>query len=350
MSTRSKYRGAAVAAVLALTACGGGATGFAPQAPQAAASAQVAAPPAQAPRVPLARPAWYRAAPDALRKGVYVAEYYTNAILGYNWTTMQENRPPICSIPAAYVVNVATDTAGNLIDPDGGSRTVTVFRGPQMCGTALGSFSDSAGQPSDAATTDAATGTIYVANLQAAGQPYGNVSICTLTAGCSGILSNSAFGGQLFAVAEDPSGNVYASGYRNASGSGASLVEWKGGAGGGSVVKTYRNTSPGGLDVDKNGKLLALDTFAGGHGALWVYSGCATRCKPHGPFALQGESVFGKVNAKGTIFEAADFEYGQIDVYRYNGVHGITYLYSFGDGLSPSGDVEGIAINPAASD
>lgn len=333
MPTRIDPRRAVASVALLLAACSGGA-------------ANIALPT----RAPLARPAWYRAAPKALRKGVYVAEYYTNAILGYDWTTMQENRPPICSIPAAYVVNVATDTAGNLIDPDGGSRSVTVFRGPQMCGTALGSFGDSAGQPSDAATTDAATGTIYVANLQAAGQQYGNVSICSLATGCTGVLANKAIAGQLFAVAEDPAGNVYASGYKSASGSGASLVLWKGGNGSGTVVKAYRNAWPGGLDVDKNDNLLALDTFAGGTGALWVYSGCPARCKAHGPFALQGESVFGKVNATNAFFEAADFEYGQIDVYRYNGVRGIRYLYSFGDGLTPSGDVEGIAISPAASD
>ena len=305
--------------------------------------------PVRPPRIPRARPAWFRAAPDSLRKGVYVAEYFTNDILGYAWAT-RENRPPICSIPATYVVNVATDPLGNLIDPDGGARTVSVFRGPSMCGPEIGSFADHDGQPSDAATTNAATGTIYVGNLQAAGQPFGNVSVCTLAGGCSRKLGNKAIGGQLFAVAEDQHGNVYASGYANASGSGASLVVWKGGQGSGARLKAYRNGSPGGLDVDKQGRLLALDTFAGGNGALYVYTGCPSHCTAHGPFALKGESVFGKVNAGGTLFEAADFEYGQIDVYSYAGIKGITYLYSFSDGLTPSGDVEGIALNPAAFD
>jgi hypothetical protein len=40
-----------------------------------------------------------------------------------------------------------------------------------------------------------------------------------------------------------------------------------------------------------------------------------------------------------------DFEYGKVDVYRYRGTKGITYLYSFSNGISPSGDVEGIAID-----
>jgi hypothetical protein len=56
------------------------------------------------------------------------------------------------------------------------------------------------------------------------------------------------------------------------------------------------------------------------------------------------------VDAKENLFEAADFEYSQIDVYRYAGTSGITYLCSYGDGLSPSGDVEGIALVPGACD
>ncbi len=294
-----------------------------------------------------AHPAWYRAAPAVIKKGVYVAEYYTNAILGYDWNT-RANQPPICSLPAAFVVDVASDAAGNLIDPDGGSRSVTVFRGPAMCGNKLGSFTDSAGQPADAATRNAATSTIYVANLQATRKPYGNVSVCTLKNGCGTVLGNTAIGGQLFSVAQDARGNVYASGYANPSvsgyGGGSALVVWKRGAGNGVTIAEYRNKTPGGLEFDKHGNLLALDTFAR---SLWVYTGCPQRCSAHGPFALKGRSVYGKLDARNDLFEAADFEYGQVDVYSYAGTNGITYLYSFNDGMTPSGDVEGIAIDPA---
>lgn len=289
---------------------------------------------------------WYRAAPAAIKKGVYVAEYFTNAILGYDWNT-RADLPPICSLPAAYVVDVATDAAGNLIDPDGGSKTVTVFRGPAMCGNKLGSFADAAGQPADAATRNAAASTIYVANLQATGEAYGDVSVCTLASGCSAVLSAPAIRGQLFSVAEDAHGNVYASGYANPSvsgyGGGSALVWWKRGAGRSAPIAAYRNRTPGGIAFDARGNLLALDTFAS---SLWIYTGCPKRCSAHGPFALKGRSVYGKVDAKNDLFEAADFEYGQVDVYRYAGTRGVTYLYSFNDGMSPSGDVEGIAIDP----
>jgi hypothetical protein len=327
----------AFAAAALLAACANGATfGIAPPTAEGAPAAHP-------------RPSWYREAPAAIRRGAYVAEYYTNDILGYA-ADARKNLPPVCSLPAAYVVDVEVDPAGNLVDPDGGSRTVSVFRGPQMCGPQLGSFPDRDGQPSDAATLDAVAHPIYVANLQAEGQSYGNVSVCTLSGGCTRVLSSGAIRGQLFAVAEDAAGNVYASGYPTPSvsgpGSGAALVWWKAGKGKGASIAAYRNTTPGGLDVDRQGRLLALDTF--GH-ALWVYTGCPAACVAHGPFALQGESVFGKVNAQGDVFQAADSEYGQIDVYRYAGVNGVRYLYSYDDGMSPSGDVEGIALDPHAT-
>ncbi len=42
---------------------------------------------------------------------------------------------------------------------------------------------------------------------------------------------------------------------------------------------------------------------------------------------------------------AADFEFGQVDVYKY-GPTSLTYEYSFNNGLSASDDVEGVAVNP----
>ena len=327
-----RFAGVIVAPALTLLASCAGNFGTTPQEVPAAAARP--------------HPAWYRAAPALIKQGSYVAEYFTNAILGYAGNN-KSNLPPICSIAATFVVDVATDPFGDLIDPDGGSKTVSVFHGPAMCGAKLGSFSDSAGQPSDAATHNARTGTIYVANIQAAGKPCGNVSVCTLAHGCGRVLSSSAIGGQLFAVAEDSNGNVYASGYPNPSvsgpGSGASLVYWKNGTGKAAVVSAYRNSTPGGLDVDARGNLIAFDTFGR---AVWVYTGCPAHCAAHGPFALKGESVFGKVNAKNTMLQVADFEYGQVDVYQYNGTSGVRYLYSYNDGITPSGDVEGIALSP----
>ncbi len=164
-----------------------------------------------------ARPAWYRAAPAIVKKGVYIAEYYTNDVLGYDWNT-RKNLPPICSLPAAYVVDVATDSAGNLIDPDGGSRTVTVFRGPAMCGTNLEVLRIATVSRRTRLPTMPRRARSTSRTFRRRVEPYGNVSACTLANGCSAVLSNPAIGGQLFSVAEDDDGNVYASGYADSIG------------------------------------------------------------------------------------------------------------------------------------
>lgn len=292
------------------------------------------------------RPAWYRSAPFQIDNVVYVAAYYNQSpIDGYDYWKTRQNLPPVCSIPGSYVINIATDPAGDLIDPDGGSRKVKVFRGPGACGSQIGQFTDDAGQPSDAASWNAKTGTIYVGNIQAAGRRYGNVSVCTIASGCTGVLSNPSIGGQLFGVAEDKGGTVYASGRATPSGTGAALVLWKNGSGPGTRITAYRNSSPGGLEVDPGGNILALDTFAS---ELWIYSGCPDRCTAHGPFSLKGQSIYGRVNAADSTFQAADFEYGQVDVYKYRGLAGVTYLYSYNAGLNSGDDVEGIAIDPGA--
>ncbi len=292
------------------------------------------------------RPAWYRAAPFDIKNVVYVAAYYNHTpIEGYDYWKTRQNLPPVCQISGSYVVNVAADASGDLIDPDGGSRTVKVFRGPGACGPKLGAFPDKDGQPSDAASRNAKTGTIYVGNIQATKEHYGTVSICSLASGCTAVLSNPAIGGQLFGVAEDKGGSVYASGRANASGTGAALVYWKNGTGPGVRIAAYHNSSPGGLEIDGNGNILAFDTSAG---ALWIYSGCPSKCSAHGPFALKGQSVYGRVNAPDSTLEVADFEYGQVDVYKYAGLGGITYLYSYSSGLDSGADVEGIAIVPGA--
>lgn len=297
------------------------------------------------PQTQARRPAWYRPAPFQINNVVYVASYYNQTpVYGYDYWKTHDNLPPVCSVPGDYVVDVATDPGGDLIVPEGGTRTVRVYRGPGACGAKLGAFPDKDGQPSDAASWNAKTGTIYVANILAAGQKYGDVSVCSLESGCTAVLKHGAIGGQLFGVAADKAGNVYATGRATASGTGAVFIVWKNGGGKAIRISAYRNTSPGGLEIDPAGNILALDAFAP---ALWIYTGCPDSCAAHGPFALKGQSVYGRVNASGTAFEVADFEYGQIDVYKYAGTKGITYLYSYGAG-SGGADLEGIAIDPGA--
>src|ERR1700722_11212372 len=122
-----------------------------------------------------------RPAPQVFTRGVYASEFEGPDILGYAMPNTGNN-PPTCQVPAANVNDVNVDPVGDLIDPDGGTGTVIVYKGPTGCGTELGSFVDPFGQPSDAVSINAATDTIAVGNIfDNSGTAPGGISVCTLT-------------------------------------------------------------------------------------------------------------------------------------------------------------------------
>jgi hypothetical protein len=98
--------------------------------------------------------------------GVYGSPDYSGTINGYQGTD-PKNGPPICSLKAAGIVrDIAVDSRGNLIVPTVTAYTrstgyTTVYEGPK-----LGSVQDyvSKSGPTDAASLNAATSTIVVAN------------------------------------------------------------------------------------------------------------------------------------------------------------------------------------------
>ncbi|MBV9719361.1 MAG: hypothetical protein JOZ77_08575 [Candidatus Eremiobacteraeota bacterium] len=293
----------------------------------------------------MAPPAWVRIRNDASdARAVYVSSFYQGTILGFS-PANDRNRPPRCSLSSSYPNDIASDPQGNLIVPEGGPLTVVVYAGSPTCGPEIGSFSDPYGYPTDAASRNAATGIIYIGNFEARNQLYGDVAVCSLSGGCTTRLANVAIGGALIGVAVDRRGGVYASGQTAQSGEGASLVYWPNGKGTGREMTAFKNASPGGLDIDATGNILALDPVAP---ALWVYSGCPSTCAAHGPFPLKGTAEFGKVNEQNSIFEAADYPLGQVDVYAYHGTAGIAYKYSYNSGMNVAGEFKGIARSPAA--
>lgn len=296
-----------------------------------------------------ARPSWYREAPDAaVTRGIYVSQFFGSTVNGYKPKANKQNLPPVCSEFASSVNDVATDSKGDYIQPDGGSATVLVYQGPGLCGPAAGMFPDTDGQPSGAATKNALTDTIYVTNILFASQTYGGISVCTLAGGCTSTLSNPAVNDYAYSIALDKAGNLYFAGRVLVATSqySAALVLFKNGQGAGEVIPSYVNAYPGGLDFDKDGNLLAIDAHANGVGALYIYTGCPDACTANGPWPLQAESVFGKLNRQGDRYYVGDFINGTVDVYKYKGPKGgISYLYSFNNGMTVSGDVHGIALD-----
>ncbi len=281
-------------------------------------------------------------------KGMYVNQFYGSGVSGYQNKNLANN-PPFCNVPTGMgsdVNGIGVDGKGNLIVPMAvnysGQHAVAVYQGPGMCGALLGSFLDPYGQPSDAASFDAADGMIAVTNIFDNSSAAGSISICTLSGGCTVNLTNAAMY-KVAGVALAANGDCWASA-EDTSGAGT-LTYFAGCTGAGVQASGFMNVDYGGLSIDKNGNLVSVDKTGQ---QLWVYSGCNPTCNlVGGPFPLFGESVFGAVNGQSMAFMAGDFVNGQVDVYYYSPTS-LTYWYSYNNGLSPSGKIEGVGYNPAS--
>jgi hypothetical protein len=241
-----------------------------------------------------------------------------------------------------YVDSVGVDMHGNLIVPIQ-SGTIEVFQGPGLCGKGLGDINDPYGEPVDVASADAVNGTIVVANAYDGkyGSYYtGSVSLCTLKAGCTTNLTNPQFG-EVEAVALAKNGDCWASAFDNQNK--AILVYFKGCSGSGRVAVGFQNQTPGGLDIDNDGRLVSLSAWDAN---LWVYKGCNPKCITiGGPFPLGlALAFYGHVNEKATRFAVVDDFELTVNVYSYSPKK-VTYLYSFGN-VSPSSPLGGAAYNP----
>lgn len=276
--------------------------------------------------------------------GIYASEVYATNIWGFPEKN-NHDRKASCIVKHVQGANgIAVDASGNLIDPDGGTDTVIVFKGPKMCGPKAGSVKDPYGQPSDAASADAVDGTIVIANLFDTNKTPGSVSRCTLAHGCTTNLRNANMD-EVAGVALARNGDCWASA-SNAKGT-ATLTYFKGCAGSGKKASGYRNAYYGGLDIDKAGNLVSL-SYA--NAKLYVYRGCNPKCAlVGGPFGMKGQATFGHLNANSSKLVTGDFQYGQIDVYNYSPAK-VRFAYSFNRGFNLSEDVEGAAFDPRSGE
>jgi hypothetical protein len=265
------------------------------------------------------------------KNGIYVAQFGSSSVYGYAGAN-QQNAPPICGEPSGdFTADVATDPKG----------------GPKLCGPSVAQLQDPYGLPVDVASADAVSGTIAVANIEDDGPisdpPPGSITLCTVAAGCTVNLTNAQMY-RVAGVAFDKSGDCWASAMDGSGG--ANLTYFKHCAGSGKAATGYKNTSYGGLQLDKQGDLIALD-WAGK--SIFIYSGCKPACTlVAGPLALRGQSLYGKVDAHGTTFAVANYTSGEIDVYSFNG-KALSYQYSFDQDLNKGSDVEGVAFSPGLS-
>ena len=280
----------------------------------------------------------------AFTSGIYVSENQSSEsdVFGYP-SNNRKNRGPICSENSQPTYDLAVDDRGNLIVPSP-SYTVTVFKGPGMCGPKLGTF-QTMYYPVDAASSNAASGTIAVGIVLDGASGDGSIQLCTLKKGCYANLTDGTQMDFVAAVAMSKKGDCWAS-----SAVPTALTYFKDCSATAQSATGYENSDAGGLDIDNNGNLVSISCseVSCSTPVLYVYSGCNPKCKKvGGPFPLQGASWYGHLNEDSTRFAAADYEYGQVDVYKYSPTT-VTYLYSFNSGLNS--DISGAAYNPRSKE
>jgi hypothetical protein len=184
-------------------------------------------------------------------------------------------------------------------------------------------------QPTDVAF-DSTSQTAYVDTVQDGVYP---IKFGATTFGAPLTCSSD---NESFSVAADKQGNVFAS-ERTSSGS-SLVVEFVKGKG---ACKALGITGFGtvvGLIIDTKGNLIDVDLSAGI--LVWAppYKGAPTRV-----IAEKGESVYGKLDEAGDTLYVSDYGNISVDVFRYKPG---TYAYSWNNGLSHSGLVEGIGVDP----
>jgi hypothetical protein len=284
--------------------------------------------------------------PRIAQAGIYVdlqTGSSSSEILGYR---NKNGRPrPFCTVRGAgYADRIAVDPGGDVIAPDSFTSSVTVFHGPRMCGKKLGSFTDPYGQALDAASNNAATGNIAVANIFD-NTGNGSISVCTLAAGCTVNLTSKSMT-EVAGVAMANNGDCWASAVTSSFVS--TLTYFKNCAGAGQQSGGYENKAYGGLELDAHGNILSI-SWSGYGSALYVYKGCNPQCTLiGGPFTFKHATMTAHLDRDGKTLAVADYQRARVDIYSYTPTS-LTYQYSFTDGLS-GGTAAGVAFTPRSKE
>lgn len=286
--------------------------------------------------------------PPAPIVGVYITDVTMGPsggaeVLEYSYTGKGS---PLCKLSLSGVIfgQIQSDVKNELIVPEGVGSTgaIAVYNEGKTGRTCLPTapkftFQEPYGSPDDGFSPDGRT--YYIANEYGVNGTNPGVAVCKTGRrfGCNrqlslffkspGVMSVTANTTGVYACAYDVTPTAY-------------LVYWKIPARGtGTILNGFVNQYCGGITFDGLGNLISLDGTN-----LWVYSGCPNACSPHGPFALyRGGGMYGSLGNGEATFMVLSNLYRTIDVYQYNGINGVKYLYSNGMGLNPSSPVSGIA-------
>lgn len=290
-----------------------------------------------------------KVAPLAARRGIYVSAFDATNLWGFPKNN-PGNGPATCTVsPTTSNNNIGVDNAGYLMVPNARDG-ISVYSNASMCGTLLGTITDSYGPASDASAVDAVNGKIAVANaFDGGGNEAGSISICSLSSGtCTANLTNPNIY-EMAGVAMNSHGDCWGDAV-NASFA-AVLVWFQGCTGSGVLTTGFTNSAYGGVDIDNKGNLVTTSLFGPDSSLpsqVVVYSGCNPACTMRSSTTLSGQNIFGHVGRANNRFVTADLETGGIEVYSYK-PSGLSLLYSFTGGLDCVTDqCEGAAYSPSS--
>jgi hypothetical protein len=242
--------------------------------------------------------------------------------------------------------DIAVDRNGDLLVADEGANTITIFKGPGLCGPKLGSVANPFGTSfQDVASRDGQT-IVAAYDKMLAKSFVPGVTVCTLSGGCTRNLHLGLGPGFALGVAVAPNGDCWAS--ANSIKYSDVLVYFAHCRGNGVVATGLANDALGGLDIDANGNLVSIAYTSPSD--LRIYSGCNPACTSvGGPFPLKSTAEYGHLDESSNKFIASEgtLSYGKLDVYSYS-PSAVTYLYSITNGLT-RGDY-GVAFSPSSKE
>jgi hypothetical protein len=270
--------------------------------------------------------------------GIYVSQWYETPIGEYILPD-KSNHGPSCAVAAAEdVPDLGVDKSGTLYVPEQLKQQIATFA--PSCGEAgpvlTEPGSGAPAYPEDVAF-DNAKGIVYVSNLYGPGsngdvgvfpphalEPKNYLSDPSEDTGF-GVAVDS--GGDVFQVAQRPYSHAH------------EIIEWKAGKMPGAILLATGFSSPVGIMFDGKNNMLLVDVTEGVLKYAPPYSGAPSRVyklKNYG-------AAYGKLNGKNTKMFIASANGSSIDIYSYPKGK---YLYSITAGLSASGSVSGLALDP----
>jgi hypothetical protein len=279
--------------------------------------------------------AFLRAPDGGLPSYTYVGQFSGTPVQEYR-SANKRNRPAVCSLPGQSVNGIAVDSKGNLWVPNGtGGGAGFTQEYASNCGAAELQIDDPNGQPADVGFDRKHD--IYILNIFGAAGAPGSVDVYDKQGTLLRNLSNASFS-ELIGIATDSHDNVFVSN-RDVQGI-AGVFEFPGGKMPATQLTSVQLGLPGAPQFDKADNLIITD---------WNSFTLNVYAKPYTgtPAVTQmaGLSLWCPLNKIETRLSCPDLGTGAVDVYRYPRAK---YLYSYSNGLSPSGFASGAANDPPA--